>query len=186
MQLYNFIPFYIPKTVAIIGMMGSGKSTIGKRLAKRLSIPFFDSDQEVETASGGYSVTSIYEQWGEAAFKDAENKVIKRLLDTQPVHVLSTGDGAFISPPTRDLLRENAITVWLKANLETLVERVQNRKGRPLLFEGDPTEILSSLIEERYPIYQMADICVESDDETYQDTVDKILVSLKEFVYPGA
>lgn len=185
MANYDLKPFYVPKTIALVGMMGAGKSTIGKRLANKLSLKFFDSDKEVEEASGGYSVTRIYEQWGEQAFREVEYKVIERLLRTEPPHVLSTGDGAFISDNTRQLLQEQTVTVWLKAGLETLSARVKNRRERPQLLEGDTDVILERLIVERHPIYATADITVESDDETYQDTVDRIFVALSEFFHPN-
>jgi shikimate kinase len=185
MTSYDFAPFYVPKTIALIGMMGAGKSTIGSRLAKKIGKPFCDSDQEVERASGGYSVSAIYEQWGERAFKEAERNVIQRLLKTEPVHVLSTGEGAFFEPETRAILQDQTITVWLKSDIKTLASRVQ-RKSRPQLVEGSNTEeVLEELVQKRYPIYEMADICVVSDDEFYQDAVDRILVALKEFLYPS-
>lgn len=181
---YDFTPFYIPKTIALVGMMGAGKSTIGSRLAKKLTKPFCDSDLEVEKASGGYSVATIYEQWGERAFKDAERNVIQRLLKTEPIHVLSTGEGAFIEESTRSILQDQTITVWLKSDVKTLAARVQ-RKARPQLIEGGNTEeILEALVLDRYPIYEKADICVISDDEFYQEAVDRILIALKEFLYP--
>lgn len=186
MRVYDTSPFYIPSTIALVGTAGAGKSTLGRRLAKRLSVPFFDSDQEVEAASGGYSVAHIYEQWGEEAFRETERDVIKRLLVTQPMHVMSTGDGAFVDPETRALLLEDTITIWLRADLQTLVTRVQSRRVRPHFLEGDPEEVLSKLIKERYPIYQMADIAVDSDDVTYQDTVERIIIALREFLYPSS
>lgn len=184
MTSYDFTPFYIPRPIALVGIMGVGKSTIGSRLAKKLGKPFFDSDQEVEKASGGYSVSAIYDQWGEQAFREAERNVIQRLLKTEPVHVLSTGEGAFIDAATRSLLQDKTITVWLKSDVKTLVSRVQ-RKVRPQLQEGDPETILETLVQERYPIYEMADLCVMSDDEFYQDAVERILDSVKEFLYPS-
>ena len=183
MTSYNFTSFYIPKTIALVGMMGAGKSTIGSRLARKLGKPFCDSDQAVEKAAGGCSVSDIYEQWGEAAFKTTENKVIARLLDTEPVHVLSTGEGAFIHDKSRTLLQDRTITVWLKSDILTLANRVQ-RKMRPQLIEGNTEAVLEALVKDRYPIYGMADICVESDDEFYQEAVDRIIIALKEHLYP--
>jgi shikimate kinase len=185
MSNYNLTSFYIPKTIALVGMMGAGKSTIGSRLAKKLGKPFCDSDQAVEKAAGGYSVSDIYEQWGEKAFKEAENNVIQRLLSTEPVHVLSTGEGAFIDEKTRTLLQDKTITVWLKSDVLTLATRVQ-RKMRPQLSEGNTEAVLEALVKERYPIYSMADICVESDDEFYQEAVDRIISSLREHLYPAS
>ncbi len=173
----------VNRTISIVGVMGSGKSTVGSRLAKAMDMPFFDSDQEVEKAAGGYTVSDIYELWGAERFRDAEYEVIARLLRTEPVHVLSTGEGAFVEEKTRALLRENTITVWLKSDVNVLFSRVK-RKTRPqLMGEGVNTEeVLRRLVEERYPIYQMADICVESNDEFYQDVVTRILIGLKDFL----
>jgi len=184
MSGYNLTSFYIPKTIALVGMMGAGKSTIGSRLAKKLGKPFCDSDQAVEKAAGGYSVSDIYEQWGEKAFKEAENNVISRLLSTEPVHVLSTGEGAFIDEKTRTLLQDKTITVWLKSDVLTLANRVQ-RKMRPQLIDGNTEAVLEALVKDRYPIYGMADICVESNDEFYQEAVDRIIVALKDHLYPS-
>lgn len=174
-----YTPIYLTRPIALIGMMGAGKSTIGTRLANKLRKPFFDSDQEVEKAAGGHSVATIYEEWGEEAFRDTEYLVIHRLLHSKEICVLSTGEGAFIEERTRKLLIDKAITIWLKSDLKTLVTRVQ-RKVRPQLLQGDPEEVLKTLVQERYPIYQYADLVVESNDEFYQDTVDRILVALKE------
>lgn len=182
---YDFTPFYIPKTIALIGLMGAGKSTIGIRLAEKLGRLFFDSDQEVERATGGHSVADIYAQWGERVFKDTERNVIQGRLQKQPKHVLSTGEGAFIDSQTRSILQENTITVWLKSDVKTLVSRVQ-RKTRPQLLEGNAEEILEGLVQERYPIYQKADICVESNDEYYHNAVIRVLEALKEFLYPAS
>jgi shikimate kinase len=179
-----FTPFYLPKPIARVGMMGVGKSTIGSRLAKKLGKPFFDSDQEVQHATGGHSIADIYDAWGEEAFRDTEYLVIRRLLEDKEVGILSTGEGAFIEPRTRMLLQEKTVTIWLKSDLSILSERVQ-RKARPQLQGGDTLEMLKTLVEERYPVYQFADICVESNDEFYQDTVDRILTALKEFLYPS-
>lgn len=170
--------------MAFVGLMGVGKSTIGMRLAKKMGMPFFDSDQEVERSSGGHSVSDIYDQWGESAFRDAEYLVMKRLLDEKKACIISTGEGAFIEPRTRALLQDRAITIWLKSDLSTLAERVQ-RKTRPQFSEGNVEEILEGFIKDRYPIYKFADICVESNDEFYQDTVDRILAALKDFLYPS-
>lgn len=179
-----FTPFYLPKTVALVGMMGAGKSTIGSRLAKKLGKPFFDSDQEVQEATGGHSVADIYDEWGEEAFRETEYLVIRRILEDKEIGILSTGEGAFVEPRTRSLLQDRTVTIWLKSDLVTLIARVQ-RKARPQLQGGNMEEVLETLVEERYPIYQFADICVESNDEFYQDTVDRILVALKEFLYPS-
>lgn len=187
MRDYNFTPFYIKKPIALVGMMGVGKTTIGKRLAKKLGVAFKDSDQEVEKSAGGYSVADIYEQWGEQSFRNVERNVIQRLLKTEPMHILSTGEGAFLDPQTRAILQDQAIVVWLKSDIKTLVERLQ-RKARPQLGEMEnPEEMqktIEDLIEKRTPIYSMADISVESNDEFYQDAVDRICLAVKNHLYP--
>ena len=187
MRDYNFTPFYIKKPIALVGMMGVGKTTIGKRLAKKLGVAFKDSDQEVEKSAGGYSVADIYAQWGEQSFRTVERNVIQRLLKTEPMHVLSTGEGAFLDPETRSILQDQAIVVWLKSDIKTLVERLQ-RKARPQLGEMvSPEEMqktIEDLIEKRAPFYSMADISVESNDEFYQDAVDRICVAVKKYLYP--
>lgn len=181
--MHDLSNLQVRKPISLVGMMGVGKSTVGSRLAKCMGRPFFDSDQEVEKAAGGYTVSDIYELWGETRFKEAEYDIIERLLRTEPVHVLSTGEGAFMEERTRALLRENTITIWLKSDIDVLFARVQ-RKTRPqLMGAGVDTELLlKRLVQERYPIYQMADICVESNNEFYQDAVERILMALKEFL----
>ena len=144
------------KTVALVGMMGAGKSSIGRRLAARLSTPFRDADGEIETAAG-CSVSEIFERYGEAAFRDGERRVIARLLG-EPPHVLATGGGAFMDPETRARLKEKAVSVWIKAPVELLLQRVQRRDTRPLLRNGDPKETLMRLLAQREPVYAEADI----------------------------
>ena len=171
----------LPKTLVLVGMMGAGKSSIGWRIARKLGVSFHDSDQEVERAAG-CSVADIFETWGEKAFRDAERRVIKRLLSA-PVQVVSTGDGAFIDEESRKLIKENAISLWLRADPEILYERVSRRDTRPLLFEGDPKEILEEMIDRRYPIYAHADITVESNDDAHEATVGRVIEFLKEYIY---
>jgi len=179
----NSQPFYVPKTVSLVGMMGVGKSTIGIRLAKRLSLEFYDSDKEIEKASGGFTVSEIYEQWGENIFNSTQVSVIERLIRTKPTHILSTGEGAFIKQDSRNILQHETITIWLKTDLSLIVERVR-RKMRPQIKESDDLEsVLGKLMEERSPIYEAADICVESNDERYQDAVDRVFDALKEHLY---
>jgi len=171
----------LPKTLVLVGMMGAGKSSIGWRIAKKLGVPFFDSDQEVERAAG-CSVADIFETWGEAAFRDAERRVIKRLL-TDSVQVVSTGDGAFIDDSIREVIKENSISLWLRADPEILYERVTRRDTRPVLFEGDPKVILEEMVEKRYPIYAEADITVDSNDDAHEATVTRVIEVLKDHVY---
>jgi shikimate kinase len=167
-------------TVVLIGLMGSGKTSIGRRLAARLGIQFIDADTEIEAAAGS-SIHDIFELHGEQAFRDGERRVIARLLDG-PVHVLATGGGAFMTDETRARISESAVSVWLRASLDTLVKRVErSRTRRPLLEAGDPREILSSLVEERYPVYGEADIIVETGEGPHEPVVESIVQELRAF-----
>lgn len=163
----------IPRTIVLVGLMGAGKTSIGRRLAARLGLPFVDADQEIEEAAG-CTIPEIFERFGEAAFRDGERKVIARLLDG-PVHVLSTGGGAFMDPLTRALIRDQGLSVWLRADLDLLVQRTARRDHRPLLRTGDPREILRGLIEARYPIYAEADLTVDSEDRSLEETTDRVM-----------
>ena len=167
----------IDRAIVLVGLMGAGKSSIGRRLAAQLKIDFTDADAEIETAAG-CSIADFFERHGEDAFRQGERRVIARLLERGP-QVLATGGGAFIDPVTRKLLSDKAITIWLSAELDLLVKRCARRNTRPLLRAGDPREILGSLIEERYPIYRQADITVETDDGPHGETVDRILAALR-------
>lgn len=167
-------------TVVLIGLMGSGKTSIGRRLAARLGIQFIDADTEIEAAAGS-SIHDIFELHGEQAFRDGERRVIARLLDG-PVHVLATGGGAFMTDETRARISQSAVSVWLRASLDTLVKRVErSRTRRPLLEAGDPREILSSLVEERYPVYGEADIIVETGEGPHEPVVESIVQELRAF-----
>lgn len=167
------------KPVVLIGLMGSGKSSIGRRLAARLGLSFADADEEVEKAAG-CSIEDFFERFGEAAFRDGERKVIARLM-ADHTGVLATGGGAFVDPQTRKLVLENGISVWLRAELEVLLERVKRRRHRPLLRTGDPRKILKDLMEQRYPVYQEADIIIESSDESHDLVVNMIIHQLRRF-----
>lgn len=172
----------VDRAIVLVGLMGAGKSSIGRRLATRLNMKFTDADSEIETAAG-CSIADFFERHGEPAFREGERRVIARLLDEGP-RVLATGGGAFIDPDTRRLLAEKAVTVWLNAELNLLVKRCARRDTRPLLRAGDPREILASLMEERYPIYSQADITVETDDGPHGETVDKIVAALQAHAAP--
>ncbi len=161
----------------MVGLMGAGKTAIGHRLAARLALPFIDADSEVEAAAG-CTISEIFERHGEAAFRDGERRVITRLLDG-PRRVLAIGGGAFIDADTRALIGREAISVWLRAELEVLVRRTARRDSRPLLKRGNPRQILGRLIDERYPIYAQADIVVDSVDGPPEDTVDNVLAALE-------
>lgn len=168
----------LTRTIALVGMMGVGKSSVGRRLAARLDVPFRDADSEIEAAAG-CSINEIFDRYGEEAFRDGERKVIARLLGLPP-HVLATGGGAYIDDEIRDLVKRTAISVWIKAPLELLVERVQRRDTRPLLRNGDPREIIARLLEEREPIYAEADIHIESEDGPHGLQVERIIAALEE------
>lgn len=167
------------KTIALVGLMGAGKSTVGRRLANAMRRPFFDSDAEIEKAAG-QSVSDIFEQHGEADFRRGEQAVLKRLLEGPP-HVLATGGGAYLNAETREMMSEYAVTVWLDADIETLWKRVQKRSHRPLLRSDDPKAVLTSLLETRRPTYELADIIVRSEDGPHSRTVTAILEALKGF-----
>ncbi len=166
------------RTVVLVGLMGSGKSTIGRRLAKRLGLQFVDADEEIESAAG-CSIEDIFTFHGEEAFRDGEHRVIRRLLEG-PVHVLATGGGAFLDERTRGVVAEQGISVWLRADLEVLLRRVRRNDSRPLLKNGDPKEILTRLKEERDPIYALAELTVDSGDGAADAVVEDILQQLYE------
>jgi shikimate kinase len=165
------------RTIALVGLMGAGKSSIGRRLAQALDLPFKDADEEVERAAAR-SIPEIFEYLGEAAFRDGERRVIARLLDDPP-HVLATGGGAFMNAETRALIGQKAISVWLRADMEVLLRRVARRNDRPLLKDGDPRAVLEALALQRNPIYALADIAVDSVETAHQATVQAILDALR-------
>lgn len=172
------------KPVVLVGLMGAGKSAVGRRLAARLGIPFIDADAEIEKAAG-CTISEIFERDGEESFRDGERRVIARLLDSEPVHVLATGGGAFVDPETRALIRNEGISLWLRADLDVLFERVNRRSHRPLLKTADPKGTLAVLMEKRYPVYAEADITVESGDGPIGAMVDKVLAALRDHVEQG-
>ena len=162
------------RPIVMVGLMGAGKTSIGRALARRLKIPFVDSDKEIEAAAG-CSVVDIFAMYGETEFRRVEQRVMQRLLDTPPVcKVISTGEGAFITPAVREMLLKRAITVWLKADLELLVKRTNFRDTRPQLLHTDSRKILAQLIKDRYDIYALADITVETKDESLRRTLNKV------------
>jgi len=165
------------RTIALVGLMGAGKSTVGRRLANKLGRPFVDSDDEIEKAAG-LSVADIFALHGEEEFRRVEHQVLKRLLNGPP-QVLATGGGAYLNAATRDMMRENAVAVWLNADLETLWKRVSRRNHRPLLRRPDAKEVLSNLFDERRPIYELADLTVPSVDGPHSKTVVSIIKALE-------
>lgn len=169
----------LTRPVVLVGLMGAGKTTSGRRLAKKLHVPFLDADDEIEDAAG-MRIADIFEIYGEEEFRDGERKVMARLLSEEPC-VLATGGGAFMNPETRQLVKEKSTSVWLKADLETHVRRTSLRNTRPILKRGDPAKILADLIAQREPIYAEADIMVESHDGPNHDTAKDIFRALQKF-----
>ena len=168
------------RSVVLVGMMGSGKSSIGRRLAARLAIPFVDADSEIEQAAG-MTIPEIFEKHGEPYFRAGEARVIARLLDHGP-QVLATGGGAFMNHDTRAAIRLKGVSVWLKAELDVLMKRIKRRGDRPLLKSGDPAATLTALIAERYPVYGEADLTVLSRDVPHDTIVDEIVAALRQRV----
>jgi shikimate kinase len=164
------------RTITLVGLMGSGKSSVGKRLAQALDLPFRDADDEVETAAGR-SIPEIFEQLGEPAFRDGERRVIARLLEGPPI-VLATGGGAFMNAETRELIKTRSVSVWLKADLPILAKRVARKENRPLLTGKDPMAVLTEQAAVRYPAYAQADITVETSDTSHQVSVDQVVQAL--------
>lgn len=169
----------------MVGLMGAGKTSVGRALARKLGLTFVDSDKEIEAAAG-CSVVDIFAMYGETEFRRVEQRVIARLLDGEPrAKVLSTGEGAFITPAVREMILKNALTIWLKADLELLVKRTNFRNTRPQLLHADSRKILAQLIDERYGIYAMADITVETCDESLRKTLDKVVDAIKQYLKKG-
>lgn len=172
---------HLDKPIVMVGLMGAGKTSVGRALARSLGIPFVDSDKEIENAAGA-SVVDIFSLYGEQEFRRAEKSVIERLLDTAPaVKVISTGEGAFITPAVREMVLKRAVSIWLKADLDLLVKRTNFRRTRPQLLNNDSREILSQLINERYDTYAMANIMVETHDESLRKTLDAVLHAVAQY-----
>jgi len=174
-------PIILPKPLVMVGLMGAGKSAVGRRVAAKLNVPFIDADSEIEAAAGS-SISEIFARHGEPAFRDGERRVVGRLLETQPVHVLATGGGAFIDASTRALIKKQAISVWLRAELDVLFQRVSRRGHRPLLKTADPRARLAELMEQRYPIYAEADIIVDSGAGPIGNMVDRVIAAVAEYL----
>jgi len=168
------------RSVVLVGLMGCGKSAIGRRLAAKLALPFVDADEEIEKAAGK-SIEDLFAEHGEPYFRDGERKVLARLLRSGP-QVLATGGGAFMNPDTREAIAEAGVSVWLRAELPLLVRRVGKRTNRPLLKTGDPEVVLQNLMETRYPIYAQADVTVESRDVPHDVIVAEIVTQLSQLL----
>jgi shikimate kinase len=164
------------RPVVLIGLMGAGKSSIGRRLADRLGLPFVDADHEIEVAAGK-SIPEIFADHGEEYFREGERRVIARLLENGP-QVLATGGGAFMNEETRRLIEARGVSVWLRAELPLLLRRVQKRSDRPLLKTGDPEHVMKELMAKRYPVYAMADVTVESRDVQHTQMVNEVIKGL--------
>jgi len=169
------------RSVVLVGMMGAGKSTIGRRLALRLRLPFVDADNEIEAAAG-MSIPDIFEVHGEPHFRDGEARVIARLLDSGPI-LLATGGGAFMREDTRNRIRDKAISMWLKAEADVILRRVKRRADRPLLQNADPAAVIARLIEARHPFYEQTDILIDSRDVPHDKIVDESVVALHEHLF---
>jgi shikimate kinase len=169
-----------PRSLVLVGMMGAGKTAVGRRLAAAFGLPFIDADEEIEAAAG-CSISDIFALHGEAAFRDGERRVIARLLK-QPPSILATGGGAFMDPRIREAISASGISIWLKADLETLWHRVRRRSHRPLLNTPNPKETLELLMKTRYPVYAEADITVESNEAPLDETVNRVIGQLERFL----
>jgi shikimate kinase len=171
------------RSVVLVGMMGAGKSSVGRRLAARLAVPFVDADAEIEKAHAGMTISEIFATHGEPYFRAGETRVIARLLEGGP-QVLATGGGAFMSADTRNAIRLKGISVWLRATIDVLNRRIKRRGDRPLLKGTDAAETLRRLLEEREPVYALADFTVESRDVPHETIVDEIVAGLRGWVAP--
>lgn len=169
-------PELLARPIVLVGLMGAGKTTVGRRLAAALGLAFADADEEIERAAG-LTVAEIFARHGEGDFRRGERRVIARLLDGGPL-VLATGGGAFIDPDTRQLVLSRATSVWLRADLDVLMRRVERRDNRPLLKAEDPRAIMARLIEERYPIYAEADFIVDSNNSPHTTAVEGVIAAL--------
>jgi len=167
----------LDRPVVLVGLMGAGKSTVGRRLAKRLGLPFIDTDTAIQDAAG-FSAAEIFERYGEADFRDGERRLVARLVDGE-VRVIATGGGVFVDPRTRKLLNERAITIWLDAPVDVLANRTSRRDTRPLLRNGDPKGTLERLAKDRGPSYAEAHIRVTSGEGAHGDVVESIFAALE-------
>jgi shikimate kinase len=171
---------HLDRPIVLVGLMGVGKSTVGRRLARRLGLSFVDSDAAIEDASG-YPAAEMFERYGERDFRDGERRLVARLIEGD-VRVIATGGGAYVDPNTRKLLNERAITVWLDAPVDILAERTSRRDTRAQLRNGDPKAVLERLASERRPSYEEAHIHVKSGDGAHKDVVEAIVAALETYV----
>ncbi len=172
------------RSIVLVGMMGAGKTSIGRRLAGLLHLPFLDADTEIEKAAN-LTIPEIFQNYGEAHFREGEERVLARLLADGPA-VVATGGGAFMSEETRARCRESGVTIWLKADAPVLLDRVRKKGNRPLLAQSDPDEVMRRLFAEREPTYRQADITVASRDGPHQAVVAEIVTALDRHLGKGA
>ncbi len=172
------------RTIALVGLMGVGKSTVGRRLAQRLGLPFVDGDEAIEAAAQ-MTISEIFAQLGEAEFRAGEARVMRRLLEGPPI-VLATGGGAVLNPETRELMKAHATSVWLRADLKVVASRVQRRDTRPLLRGKDPLKTLKAMADVRYPLYETADLTVDVGSGAHAQAVDAIAAALNDYWANGA
>lgn len=173
-------PLGVNRTLTLVGLMGVGKSTVGRRLANRLGLPFHDGDHEIESAAG-MTVSEIFSARGENEFRAGEARVMRRLLEGRPC-VLATGGGAMMNPETRGLIKDHSISIWMRADLDIIAERVQRRDTRPLLRGKDPLKVLKDLAEARYPVYAEADLTVDVGIGSHGQAVEAIYNELKRYL----
>lgn len=166
------------RSIVLVGMMGAGKSTIGRRLGARLRLPFLDADIEIEAAHAGMTIPEIFATHGEPYFRDGEARVIARLLDSGPA-VIATGGGAFMREETRNRIRDKAVSLWLKADIDVIMKRVRRRADRPLLQTPDPEATVSRLLEAREPVYRSADLTIASRDVPHDRIVEECIDALR-------
>lgn len=166
----------LDRSLTLVGMMGAGKTRLGKMLSEALDLPFVDSDEEIEKAAG-LNIPEIFEKFGEPYFRDGERRVIKRLIE-QNTQVIATGGGAILNPDTAAELWANTIAIWVKADIDIMLERTSKTDKRPLLKTGDPKEILTGLMDVRYPIYEQAHIMVESNNGPAEDILNQAIDQL--------
>lgn len=169
------------RAVVLVGMMGSGKSSVGRRLAARLGLPFVDADTEIETAAG-MSIPEIFAQRGESEFRDGERRVISRILTTRAPLVLATGGGAFMNAETRERIAQLGISIWLKADVDVLMRRVRKRSNRPLLQTADPEATMRRMLAEREPVYALADLTLVSREDPHEVVVEDALAALDRYL----
>ncbi len=179
-QIISSITARLDKPIVVIGLMGVGKTRLGRTLADTLSLPFYDSDDAIEEAAG-MRIPDIFEKFGEPYFRDGEHRVIKRLLEGEN-RVLATGGGAIMTPETADLIWGNTVSIWVQASLQTMISRTSKNSNRPLLNQGNPEEILKALVEARYPTYEKADIMIESDAGSIETIIENLVYKIDAFV----